>query len=74
MRSPLTIGVELRCSGKVSRYKVVTPPAISHEWGDDRIVITANGTYPSSFMTHIFCDGLPGHEVNQATFQVMTSN
>ena len=68
IRTPLTIGVELMCSGKVSSYQLVTNPAISHEWGDDRIVITTNGTYPSSFMTHIFRNGLPGHGVNQTTF------
>ena len=72
IRNPLTIGVELRCSGKVSSYKLGTTPGIGHKWGDDRIVITTNGKYPSSFMTKIFRNGLPGHGVNQATFEVMT--
>jgi len=60
-------------SGKSSSYKLVTTTVLSHEWGDDRIVITTNGTYPSSFITKLFRNGLPGHGVNQTTFQVMTS-
>jgi hypothetical protein len=51
---------KLRCTGKVSSYKLVTTPAISHEWGDARIVITTKETYPSSFMTQIFRNVLLG--------------
>ena len=40
---------------------------------EEMIVITTNGTYPSSFMTKIFRNGLPGHGVNQPVFEVMTS-
>jgi hypothetical protein len=32
---------------------LVTNPVISHEWGKVRIVMTTNGTYPWSFITHI---------------------
>ena len=55
-------GCELRCPGMVGSYcyicvacldTVVTNPVLSHEIRKDRIVITTNGTYSWSFVTHI---------------------
>jgi hypothetical protein len=39
------------------RVTVVTNPVISHTWGMDGILITANATYPWSFMIQIFSIG-----------------
>jgi hypothetical protein len=50
----------IRCSGKVSslcstcgtcHVFLVTNPVINHEWVNDQIVITTNGTYLWSFVT-----------------------
>jgi hypothetical protein len=54
-RTPLKIGGELRCSGRVGsscsssdirRVNLVTNPIISREWGKNREVLTTSGTYP----------------------------
>jgi hypothetical protein len=69
-RTPLKTGGELRCSRRVSsscstsdthRVNLVTNPVISHEWGKDREVFTTSGTYPWSFVPHIFHNGQPSH-------------
>ena len=39
------------------RVTLVTYPVISHELGNDRIVLTTNGTYPWSFVTQILRNG-----------------
>ena len=65
-RTPLKTGGELRCSGSVSsfcpasgtgRANLVTNPVIFHEWGKDLEVLMTTGTYPWSFVTHIFHNG-----------------
>ena len=67
-RTPLKTGGELRFSERVSsscstsdsrRVNLVTNPMISHERRKDREVLTTSGTYPWSFMTHIFHNGQP---------------
>jgi hypothetical protein len=69
-RTPLKTVAELWCSGRISsscstsgirRVNLVTDPVISREWGKDREVFTTNGTYPWSFVTHIFHSGQPSH-------------
>ena len=64
-RTPLKTRGELRYLGNVSsscsicetqRVTLSTNPAISHEWGQDRIVITTNGSYPWSVVSQIFCN------------------
>ena len=35
------------------RVAIATITVIIHEWGNNQIVITPNGTYPLSFVTHI---------------------
>ena len=81
-RTPLKSGGELRCSGRVNsssstsgicRVNLVTNPVLSHEWWKDREVFTTSGTYPSSFVTHIFHSGQPSHGGDRKTFEVMTS-
>jgi hypothetical protein len=71
------------CSGRMSsscstrntrRVNLVTNLVISHEQGNDREVFTTNGTYPRSFMTHIFHSGQPIHGGDRKTFEVMTSS
>ena len=51
------------CSGRLisscftcgtRRVTPVTNPMINHDWGKDWIMITTNGTYPSSFLTQMF--------------------
>jgi hypothetical protein len=70
------------CSGRVSsscstsgtrRVNLVTKPLISHEWGKDRGMLTTSGTYPWSFVTHIFHNGQPSHGGDRKTSEVMTS-
>ena len=39
----------------------------------DREVFTTSGTYPWSFVTHIFHSGLPSHGGDRNIFEVMTS-
>jgi hypothetical protein len=49
----------------LSRHvNLVTNPVISREWGKDREEFTTNGTYPWSFVTHIFHNGQPSHGGN----------
>jgi hypothetical protein len=43
------------------RVNLFTNPVISCGWGMDREVFTTSGTYPWSFVTHIFHSGLPSH-------------
>ena len=65
-RTPLKIGGELMCSGRVfcscstsdtRRVNLVTNPVISHERGKNQEVFTTNGTYPWLFVTQIFYNG-----------------
>ena len=42
------------------RVNLGTSPVISHERGNDRAVLTTSGTYPWSFVTHIFHNGQSG--------------
>ena len=81
-RTPPKTGGELRCSGRVSsscstsgtrRVNLVTNPVISREWGKDLEVFTTSGTYPWSFVTHIFHNGQPSHGGDRNIFEVMTS-
>jgi hypothetical protein len=81
-RIPLKTGGELRCSGRVSnscstsgtrRVNLVTNPMISHEWGNDREVLTTSGTYPWSCVTQIFYNGQPSHGGDRKMFVAMTS-
>ena len=81
-RTPLKTGGELRCSGRVGSscptsdtrcVNLVTNLVISQERGKDRIVITANGTYPWSFMKQIFHSGQLSRGGDRKTFEVMTS-
>jgi hypothetical protein len=67
-RTPLKIGGELRCSGRVGsscftsrtcRLNLVTDPVISHERGKHLEVFTTSGTYPWSFVTQMFHNGQP---------------
>jgi hypothetical protein len=67
-RTPLKIGGELRCSGRVGsscstsgtrRVNLVTNTVISREWGKNRELFTTSGTYPWSFVTQIFHSGQP---------------
>ena len=53
---------ELRCSGRINsswstsgtrRVALVTNPVISHEWGNDREVLTTSGTYPWTFWYYL---------------------
>jgi hypothetical protein len=80
--TPLITAGELRCSGSVSgscstsgtrRVNLVTNPVISREWGKDREVFATSGTYPWSFVRHIFHNGQPSHSGNRKIFEVMTS-
>ena len=48
-------------------------PVISREWGKDREVFTASGTYLWSFVTQIFHNGQPSHGGDRKIFEVMTS-
>ena len=61
-RTPLKIGGELRCSGRVRRscstsgtrrVTLHTNPVISHEWGKDREVLTTSGTYLRNYNFNI---------------------
>jgi hypothetical protein len=67
-QTPLKTGDELRRSGMVNRssstsgtrrVNLVTNPVISHERGKNREVLTTSGTYPWSFVAHIFHNGQP---------------
>ncbi len=80
-RTPIKTGGELRCSRRVSSscsttgtrcVNLVTNPMISYEWGKDREVFTTRGSYPWSFVTHIFNNGQPSHGGDRKTFEVMT--
>ena len=59
-RTPLKIGNEFSCFGRVSsscstsdtcRFNLVTNPVISHERGKAREVLRTSGTYPWPFVT-----------------------
>jgi len=65
-RTLIKTGGELKSSERVSssctvcdirRVALVTNSVISHGWGNYRIVIWANGTYPWSFETQMFHNG-----------------
>ena len=80
-QTSLKTGGELRCSGRISsscstsgtrRVNLATNPAITHEWGKDREVLTS-GTYPCSFVTQVFHNGQPSHGGDRKTFEVMAS-
>ena len=69
-RTPQKTGGEDRCSGRRSsscstsdtrRVNLVTNPVISHERWKDQEVFTTSGTYPWSFVTHIFHSGQQSH-------------
>jgi len=50
--------VSSSCSTCVThRVTLVTKTVIIHKRGNDRIVITTNGTYPWSFVTQILRNG-----------------
>jgi hypothetical protein len=57
----------------IRRVNLVTNPVISHERRNEREVFTTSGTYPWSFMTHIFHNGQPSRGGDRKTFEVMTS-
>ena len=50
----------------ICRVNIVTNPWC-HEWGKDREVFTTSGTYPWSFVTHIFHNGRPSHGDDRKT-------
>jgi hypothetical protein len=52
-----------------SVYLCVTNPVISHEWGNDRIVITTSGTYTWSFVTQILRSDKQSHIGDNNTFE-----
>ena len=58
---------------RIRRVTISTNPAISHEWGNDLIVITTNETYPWPFVTQILRSGLPSHGGDRNIFEVMKS-
>ena len=81
-RTKLNASGERRCARRVSSSCVIgatcsvnlfTNPVISNERRKDQAVFTTNGTYPLSFMTHIFHRGQQSHGGDRATFEVMTS-
>ena len=55
------------------RVNLVTNPVISHERGKNREVLTTSGTYPWSFVAHIFHNGQPSDGGDRKIFEVMTS-
>jgi hypothetical protein len=80
--TPLKAGCDLTCSGRVSsscstsgtrRVELDTNSVISHEWGQDREVLTTNGTYPWSFPTQIFHSGQPSQGGDRTPSEVMIS-
>jgi hypothetical protein len=71
IRTPLKTGGDLIWSGRVSsscstsgtrRVNLVTNPVISHEWVEDREVLTTSGTHPWSFVTQIVYNGQPSND------------
>ena len=81
-QTPQKTGGELSCSRRVSSFcstggircvNLVTNPVISHEWGKNREVFTASGTYPWSFVTQIFHNSQPSHGGDHKSFEVMPS-
>ena len=81
-RTPLKTGGELMCpvnvrsscfTSGIRRVNLDTNPVISHEWGNDLEVFTKSGTYPWSFVTHIFHNGQRSQSGERKTFEVMTS-
>jgi hypothetical protein len=65
------VGSSYSTSG-IRRVNLVTNPVISHERGKEREVLTTSGTYPWSFVTHIFHNGQPSHRSDREIFEVMT--
>jgi len=66
--------VSSSCSTNGSRrVTLATNSVICHEWGEDRVVITTNGTYSWLFVTQIFRNGQIDHGGYRTTFEVMTS-
>jgi len=70
-RTPPKTGSDLTCSRRVSsscsisetgRVNLVTNLVISYEWGKDWELFATSGTYPWSFVTHIFHSGQPSHD------------
>jgi len=55
------------------RFTIATNRVINHEWGKEWEVLTTSGTYPWSFVTHIFHNDQPSHCGDRKTFEVMTS-
>ena len=81
-RTPLRIGGQLRCSGRVvsscytsgtSRVSLLTNPVTILKRGKDRGVFTTSGTYPWPFVTQIFRNDQPSHGVDRKTIEVLTS-
>jgi hypothetical protein len=63
----------LTSNGLIDRFSLWLPGwVISHKRGKDREVFTTSGTYPWSFVTHIFHNGQPSRGGNSKTFEVMT--
>jgi hypothetical protein len=57
--------VNSSCSSSGTRRgNLVTNPVTGHEWGKDRKVLTTSGTYPWSFVTHIFHSGHIAYTIN----------
>jgi len=55
------------------RFTLVAHPMIFHEYGQDRIMTTTNGTYPWSFCDKTFRNRKPSHGGDRITFEVMTA-
>ena len=81
-RTPLKTGGEHMCSGRVGsscstsdtrRVNLVANPVVSHERGKDREVLMISGSYPWSFVTHIFHNGQTSHGGDRKAFEGMTS-
>ena len=61
IRTQLKLGNEHRCPGRVGSpwstsgtCRISNNTGIKYEWGKDRRVFMTSGTYPWSFVTHIF--------------------
>ena len=73
-RTLLNIWGELRCSGSscstcdTRSGTLVINPVISHEWGEDRIVITTNGKNRQQLSTLLQSFAFDSHPFKQWTF------
>jgi hypothetical protein len=56
------------------RVNLGTNPVISHERGNDRAVLTTSGTYPWSFVTHIFHNGRNKYQIQICVFLITPCN